>query len=196
MLLFVLVYGLWLFLCCHYLMLSHFHEELREGRGGESCDTANYVNASMQIYNLEVVLKKEPEWSIVKYLTFWSNSSFRSVNFCGKDWLHFIAVYWFAYSAMLMTWYKIWKYVLELRLGFDPTTAGRSRLTTETPTLFLKSSENGQMVVPEFPTNNSAVIVRIHLQWTGCVYWEKFVYLPEKERPWYVSTKQIKAFNL
>lgn len=32
--------------------------------------TANYVNAAMAVYNLEVVLKKEAKWSILKYLTF------------------------------------------------------------------------------------------------------------------------------
>lgn len=85
----------------------------------------------------------------------------------------FIAVY----LLILPCWWLDIRYGRELWFRLWSNHCWRSRLTTETPTLFLKSSENCQGVLCEFPSKNSAVIIRIHLQWAGCSYWEKFVCL-------------------
>lgn len=88
----------------------------------------------------------------------------------------FIAVY----LLILPCWWLDIRYGRELWFRLWSNHCWRSRLTTETPTLFLKSSENCQGVLCEFPSKNSAVIIRIRLQWAGCSYWEKFVWAQDR----------------
>lgn len=164
--------------------------------------------------------KKEAKWPIWHYLTFWSNFLFKyffvlfggffCVCFCWFCCCFF--VFWCFIAVYLLILPCWWldirygkEYVPELWLRLWSNHCWRTRLTTETPTLFLKSSEKCQKVLCEFPSKNSAVIIRIHLQWAGCSYWEKFVCLlggrqvPDRAQTGLVLVcyyKEIKAFNL
>lgn len=129
-------YLVWISVCGHYLMLSHFHEELHKGRGRESCDTrgsklSKCFNGKYTAWNLNWKKKKKQNG---QYYTAWlSEAIVYSKLFLVLFLFRFIWVFlWkgltmfycciFAYSALLMAWYKIWEYVPELWLGFGPTT--------------------------------------------------------------------------
>lgn len=186
-------------------MLSHFHKELLKGKSGESCNTKGSklskcfnVNYTDWIWN-----ENKAKWSILCYLTFWSNFLFKEVWFAGF-WCNFLVCVCFlaVYLFILPCWWLDTMGVcFSVMIRLLSNHCWRSRLTTETPTLFLKSSENCQRVLCEFPSKNSAVIIRIHLQWRDCGYWEKFVYLLGEDRPQTGPAlvryyKEIEAFNL
>lgn len=95
---------------------------------------ANYLNASMASIQPGIWIGKKKKKQNGQYYTAWlSEAIFYSKLFLVLFLFRFIWVFlWkgltmfycciFAYSALLMAWYKIREYVPELWIGFGPTT--------------------------------------------------------------------------